>query len=107
MMIATVLASLVAAQSPSAATAPAPLPLPRLADPVVLTSAGEPITVDVGHAAPCVHDFDGDGKQDLVLGQFGDGKARVYRNVGGHSAPAFDGFEWLEASGEVAKVQPG
>ena len=39
------------------------------------------VDTDVGHAAPYLYDFDGDGKRDLLVGQFGEGKLRIYRLV--------------------------
>ncbi len=56
-----------------------------------------------GYAAPAWHDVDGDGKRDLVVGQFAGGKIRVYQNTG---AGAFAAGEWLMAGGKVAEV-PG
>ena len=56
-----------------------------------------------GWAAPCWHDVDRDGKKDLVVGQFHDGKMRLYRNLG--EGKLAEG-KWLEAGGEIAKV-PG
>ena len=40
--------------------------------PVRIESSGNPIDVTVGHAAPYLHDFDGDGLKDLLVGEFGD-----------------------------------
>lgn len=73
-------------------------------------AAGVPIDLSgdgVGHAAPIFFDWDGDGLRDLLVGQFGDGKLRIYRNTGKKDAPAFEGFEWFKAGGEVAKVETG
>jgi hypothetical protein len=56
-----------------------------------------------GYAAPCWADMDGDGKKDLLVGQFAQGKIRLYRNLGdGKLAPGV----WLQAEGQVAEV-PG
>src|SRR5262245_2573850 len=57
-------------------------PARELAPPVRLEAAGKPIDTDIGHAAPFVADFDGDGVPDLLVGQFGDGILWVYRNEG-------------------------
>ena len=58
-----------------------------LAPPVRIEAAGKPIDTDVGHAAPFVCDFDGDGVQDLLVGQFGEGILRIYRNEGTNAKP--------------------
>jgi hypothetical protein len=59
----------------------------ELAPPVRIEAAGKPIDTDVGHAAPFVGDFDGDGVQDLLVGQFGDGILWIYKNQGTSAAP--------------------
>ncbi len=74
-----------------------------LAQPVRLEAGGEPIEVG-GFAAPFVGDFNGDGKQDLLVGQFDFGRMRIYRNVGSNAEPAFDEFKWFKAGGRVASV---
>ena len=71
------------------AAAPAADPTPDLAPPVRVEAAGKPIDTDVGHAAPCVADFDGDGVKDLLVGQFGEGILWIYKNVGTDAAPKF------------------
>lgn len=44
-------------------------------NPVRLTAGGEAIRVESpGYAAPCWADIDGDGKKDLLVGQFKEGK---------------------------------
>ena len=56
-----------------------------------------------GWAAPCWADLDGDGKKDLLVGQFQEGKIRVYRGLGSDKLAK---GEWLKAGGKVAIV-PG
>lgn len=46
-----------------------------------VTAKGKPVMVEGGDAGPCLADWDGDGKLDLVLGS-GSGKVNWYRNVG-------------------------
>jgi hypothetical protein len=62
-------------------------PSPELAPGVRLMAAGKPIDTDIGHAAPFVGDFDGDGVRDLLVGQFGEGILWVYHNEGTNAAP--------------------
>ena len=72
--------------------------------PVRLQAEGVPVRVESpGYAAPCWADIDGDGKKDLLVGQFREGKIRVYRNLGNGKLAA---GEWLKAEGAVAEV-PG
>ncbi|MBI2827556.1 MAG: VCBS repeat-containing protein [Planctomycetia bacterium] len=72
--------------------------------PVRLEAAGAAIRVESpGYAAPCWADIDGDGKKDLLVGQFNMGKIRVFKNLGDGKLAA---GEWLKADGEVAQV-PG
>ncbi len=61
--------------------------LDDLAPPVRIEAAGKPIDTDIGHAAPFVGDFDGDGVNDLLVGQFGGGLLWIYRNEGTNAAP--------------------
>ncbi len=58
-----------------------------LAPPVRIEADGKPIDTDIGHAAPFVGDFDGDGVHDLLVGQFGDGILWIYRNEGTNARP--------------------
>ena len=60
-------------------------------------------TESPGYASPCWHDMDGDGLQDLIVGQFSGGKMKVYRNLGDGALAA---GEWLQAEGAIAEV-PG
>ena len=59
----------------------------ELAAPVRVEAAGKPIDTEIGHAAPFVCDFDGDGVQDLLVGQFGGGILWICRNEGTNAQP--------------------
>jgi hypothetical protein len=72
--------------------------------PVRLQAEGAPVRVESpGYAAPCWADVDGDGKKDLLVGQFSGGKIRIYKNLGAGKLAA---GEWLKAGSAVAEV-PG
>ena len=74
------------------------------AEPVRMEAGGIVVkTEQPGYAAPCWHDVDRDGKKDLVVGQFNDGKMRFYRNLG---EGKLDRGRWLQSEGEEAQV-PG
>ncbi len=72
--------------------------------PVRLKADGVSVRVESpGYAAPCWADVDGDGKKDLLVGQFSGGKIQVYKNLGDGKLAA---GQWLKAEGAVAEV-PG
>ena len=79
----------------------------ELADPVPVEAGGAPIDVEIGHAAPFVGAFDGDGQPDLLVGQFGEGKLRIYRNTGSGGEFRLEDFSWFQAGGETGKVPAG
>jgi hypothetical protein len=97
-MSCCILASLLAAAVPLA---------DELAPPVQLRAGGQPVNVDMGHAAPFVADLKGDGQMVLLVGQFGQGKLRLYPNIGSRSEPRFDRFEWFQAGGQVVSLPAG
>ncbi len=73
-------------------------------NPVRLQGGGAAIRVESpGYAAPCWADIDGDGKKDLLVGQFNGGKIQIFKNLGDSKLAA---GEWLKAEGKVAEV-PG
>ena len=101
----TVLPACLAAGVTVAPTSATPIPQgPEFEAPVRLKAAGEYIkTESPGYASPCWHDVDGDGKKDLVVGQFAGGKMKIYRNLGGGKLAK---GEWVKAEGRIAEV-PG
>lgn len=77
---------------------------PQFAAPTRIEAGGAHVKVEApGFAAPAVHDVDGDGVLDLVVGQFRDGKIAVYKGTGNGAHAA---RTWLQAEGAVAEV-PG
>jgi hypothetical protein len=76
----------------------------EFAAPVRMQAGGEPVRVErPGYAAPCWADIDGDGKKDLLVGQFNGGKIRIFKNRGNAK---LDAGEWLNVDGKPAEV-PG
>ena len=80
---------------------------PMFDDYTLVYANGIPIQVTTGHADPCVKDWDGDGVQDLLLGQYGGGNIRFYANQDSNDSPVFTTFEYLEADGTPISVPSG
>jgi hypothetical protein len=80
----------------------------ELAPPVKLTAAGNPIDVArSGHSAPWLGDIDGDGRNDLLVGEYDEGRCRVFLNHGTNEAPRFREFTWLRAGADLGRVPTG
>lgn len=76
--------------------------------PVAIRANGTPINVGLGgNASPFMVDWNGDAKQDLVLGQYDGGKVRFYANIGTHYNPTFGSFAYLQADGSDISVTYG
>lgn len=54
------------------------------------------VKINIGsYAAPLAVDWDGDGKKDLICGQFDYGMIRFYPNVGTNDNPLFSSYNYL------------
>jgi hypothetical protein len=72
--------------------------------PVRLKAGRDAIRVESpGYAAPCWADIDGDGTKELLVGQFNQGKIRVFKHLGSEK---FAPGAWLQVEGKAAEV-PG
>ena len=56
-----------------------------------------------GHSGPCLHDVDGDGRRDLLVGDFS-GLFRLFRNVGTDQVPRYAAAVNLQSGRVDAKV---
>jgi len=74
---------------------------------VRLEADGKPIDTDVGHAAPHLADIDGDGKLDLLVGQFGDGVLWIYKNIGSNTQPRYAAGIKFKGGKEDGRVPTG
>jgi hypothetical protein len=72
--------------------------LPTLDAGVLIKDGADNLTVD-GDSAPCVGDWNGDGKKDLIVGQFTAGNVLAFINGGSDAAPSFAGGTALAAAG--------
>jgi hypothetical protein len=71
--------------------------LSELLPPVKVNAAGKPLDVERdGHSAPFVGDYDGDGAADLLVGQYHEGRLRIYRNRGSDTSPLYGEPEMFE-----------
>ena len=71
--------------------------------PITVQDSGVDLTV-LGYSVPTCADWDGDGWQDLIVGEGGGGhtvgSVKIYRNVGTAESPAFSGFVYAESGGQ-------
>ena len=108
MLNALILAAVAAAPAGAAPVDPHGQPDPELAPPVRIEAAGKPIEAgSIGHAAPFVGDFDGDGKPDLLVGQFEGGLLTIYRNQGTARQPRLSSGQLFKTGADLGVVPAG
>ncbi len=76
-----------------------------LLPPTQLRAGGAPIDTGelIGYAGPTAHDYDGDGRIDLIVGAFV-GKLQLFRNTGSATIPEFGAGSFLQADGEDIEI---
>jgi hypothetical protein len=79
----------------------------ELQTPFRVEAGGKPIDMELGSCAPYIMDFDGDGKFDLLLGQRGECKLRIFRNQGSNKDPKFSVSAYFKAGGVDASLPGG
>jgi len=67
-------------------------------NPVPIQASGSNINVG-SNGSPFVFDWNSDGRKDLLLGQYTEGRIRFYANTGTNNNPAFGTFTYLQADG--------
>ena len=71
---------------------------------VKIVDGGKAIVQGGGSLVPSAVDWNGDGKKDLLVGQFMGGKIRLYLNQGTDNAPVFKDFTYLQAGEKVISL---
>ena len=81
-------------------------PLPSLQAGTIIKVGDNPISI--GHtASPEVVDWNNDGKKDLLVGTFENGRIMLFLNQGTDEKPVFDGGEFLTAAADEINVGYG
>lgn len=80
---------------------------PAFEEGVRLQAGGRDIEVDIGHLVPCVADWNGDGRKDLIAGQFLEGRIRLFLNTGTDAAPVVRDSVFLKAGGADIRLPCG
>jgi len=81
--------------------------LPTLDPGVIIQDGGQQIMVDYGDSTPDFADWNGDGKKDLLVGQYLAGNIWFFANKGTAASPSFNGKAKLVAGGQVISTSYG
>jgi hypothetical protein len=82
--------------------------LPQLASGVVISNGLAPLNMGID-SAPTVADWNGDGKKDLLLGQFTNGYIYLFLNqaASSNSLPVLNGASLIQSSGTALTTSWG
>lgn len=78
--------------------------LPAFKESGVITINGTP--GEIKYSTPCVHDWNGDGKKDLISGQYDSGWVNLLINTGTNESPRFTSRSYLKAGGQRITFKP-
>jgi hypothetical protein len=78
--------------------------VPRYDDYEVVVCNGSDVKLNI--PSPGVFDWNGDGKMDLIVGEFS-GRVNYFENVGSASKPEFKEKIFFEAGGEIIDFETG
>jgi len=84
-----------------------PAAAPQFQDGVKIQANGKDIDVTIGHLVPCVTDWNGDQKKDLIVGQYSEGKISLYLNQGSNEKPEFKELIEMQAGGKPIRLDAG
>lgn len=70
----------------------------QFSSPFIIQANGQNLVADI-IADPFMVDWNGNGLNDLVIGQFTNGRIRFYPNSGTNQEPVFTTFTFLQADG--------
>lgn len=79
---------------------------PDLEDGVFLKEGGEHLNVG-GYPVPTVVDWDNDGDNDLLIGQYSNGRIILYLNQGSNRKPRLAGGVPIESGGSPIETSYG
>jgi len=80
--------------------------VPSFQTPVKIQADGTDLVVDF-ISDPCMVDWDGDGINDLLVGQYTQGKVSFYKNTGTNEVPVFTFSYFLKADGADISLSYG
>lgn len=79
---------------------------PQLEDGVYIYASASPLQVSAD-SAPCVADWNNDGRKDLIVGEYNYGNIRLYLNEGTDASPVFGQGVKLESGGQPITTSYG
>ncbi len=80
--------------------------VPSFREPITVQADGQDLSIGV-IADPFMVDWDGDGLNDLIVGQFFPAKINFFKNIGTNENPVFTFSNFLTADGSDIELTYG